>query len=88
MEESMNNEQIEEWIVDNTDFNLDEVHWMTSETPFQQVNHNYSPMSKDYTERDMENAFEAGEINRTPEGFQKMSSSAWVQQYTPEVIEG
>jgi hypothetical protein len=49
---------------------------------------NYSPMSNDYTERDMENAFEAGEINRTPEGFQKMSSSAWVQQYTPEVIEG
>jgi hypothetical protein len=35
MEESMDNEQIEEWVVDNTDFNLDEIQFMTSETPIQ-----------------------------------------------------
>ena len=38
-------------------------------------------MTRTFTERDMENAFEAGEVNRTPEGFQKLSSSAWVANY-------
>jgi hypothetical protein len=39
MEEPMNNEQIEEWLVENTNFNLDEVQYMTSEKPFEIVNH-------------------------------------------------
>ena len=39
-------------------------------------------MKKIYTERDMENAFEAGEINRDSNNFQKMSSSEWVLDYT------
>ena len=42
MEEPMDTEQIEEWITDETDFNLDEVHYMASETPFQLARNNYT----------------------------------------------
>ena len=37
--ESLDNEQIEEWIVENTEFNLDEIHFMASESNIDIVYH-------------------------------------------------
>jgi hypothetical protein len=37
IEESMNNEEIEEWVLENTEFNLDEIQYMSSETPIKLV---------------------------------------------------
>ena len=37
--ESLDSEQIEEWIVENTEFNLDEIHYMASESNIDIVYH-------------------------------------------------
>jgi hypothetical protein len=39
METNMDSEQVETWIQEETDFNLDEVQYMTSETPIEIINH-------------------------------------------------
>lgn len=39
METNMDSEQVETWIQEETDFNLDEVQYMASETPIEIINH-------------------------------------------------
>lgn len=44
-------------------------------------------MEKEFTERDMEDAFEAGEVNRNIAGYQKQSSSSWVANRRKLIVE-